>query len=462
MDQVTELLNNMSEEERAAILAASAEEEHITIDAYRKITVPEALQRLAVQFDHNMETVTFDCPRYWDGVDMKDMVIYINYVLPDSTLGTYVVEKAEVDTNDDSIIHFNWTISHNVTQTDGKIAFAICIRETDDEGFEIRHWNTEINNECYISKGLTCGDVEYELSSDLIAKLTDMIESRGYTQLLHRVDELETGAIGNSNAIAALSLIHENLSQNLDTLTDKVLAMEEEEIGTATWYLVVDDAVNEMFSKGTIEENGETMVNTSEPNVVKYPGFTAYGPFSSSYMSLSVGSISKNPLIYIDDATRNHFDSFPFVIELVYARGDDTPGNYERLFVKITNENDWVESGDIVVTATCDRICTNIQSNTTNDIGPITSNVYLLSRKSAVLGDYTHDATVNSNFTEKPNALYIQCDEPKEFVIYGQKADGTLDCVSESYHSAGVYGSDEYLRLTAEYSRYLICWKGEV
>ena len=39
-------------------------EPHIVIDDDRYIAVPKKLRRLAVQHDHNVETVTFDCPRY--------------------------------------------------------------------------------------------------------------------------------------------------------------------------------------------------------------------------------------------------------------------------------------------------------------------------------------------------------------------------------------------------------------
>ena len=44
-------------------------EEYIVIDKDRNITVPKSLQRVAVQFDHNAETLTFNCPRYWDNND---------------------------------------------------------------------------------------------------------------------------------------------------------------------------------------------------------------------------------------------------------------------------------------------------------------------------------------------------------------------------------------------------------
>ena len=55
-----ELLDSLSEEEISAYTADSATEEHIVVGADRFITVPDSLKRIAVQFDHNIETVTFD------------------------------------------------------------------------------------------------------------------------------------------------------------------------------------------------------------------------------------------------------------------------------------------------------------------------------------------------------------------------------------------------------------------
>lgn len=54
-------------------------EPHFVINDNRVISVPSELRTIAVQYDHNIETVTFDCPRYWDGHDMSKMVVYINY-----------------------------------------------------------------------------------------------------------------------------------------------------------------------------------------------------------------------------------------------------------------------------------------------------------------------------------------------------------------------------------------------
>lgn len=126
-------------------------EGHIVVGGDRFITVPDNLKRLGVQYDHNMETVVFDCPRYWDDRDMSKMAVYINYRRSDGHPDRYPADNVRADGD---IIHFDWTISRNVTEVAGVLSFLVCVMKTDAEGNEERHWNSELCQECYISKGM--------------------------------------------------------------------------------------------------------------------------------------------------------------------------------------------------------------------------------------------------------------------------------------------------------------------
>ena len=166
MSQAENLLNTLSS---TGQLANSFDEAHIVIDSKRIITVPDKLKRLAVQYDHDIETVTFDCPRYWDGIDMSKMSIYINYLRYDTYAGSYKAQNVTVDSINNKKMHFDWTISRNVTQVIGKLTFLVCIRKTDESGNEVNHWNSELCKDCYISAGLEVdGEELKELYPDII------------------------------------------------------------------------------------------------------------------------------------------------------------------------------------------------------------------------------------------------------------------------------------------------------
>lgn len=144
MSQALDLLNSIETNEP---------EDCITVNDDRKIYVPARLRRLGVQYDHNIETVTFSCPRFWDGYDMSKMRIYINYLRPDGIKGKYLTTNINVS---DNTMTFDWVVSNNVTHVRGNLSFLICIVKTDDEGVEERHWNSEICRDCYISEGMEC------------------------------------------------------------------------------------------------------------------------------------------------------------------------------------------------------------------------------------------------------------------------------------------------------------------
>lgn len=177
MSQALDLLNSLTDEEIAAYSAGNGENEpHVIIGDDRYIKVPESLKRVAVQYDHDVETVIFDCPRYWDGLDMSEMAIYINYIRSDKYGDSYPAKNVTVE---DDIMHFEWTISRNVTAVKGQLAFLVCIKKSDDEGNEVNHWNSEICTDMYISEGMETEEQIEDLSSDLV------------TQLLLRMDSVE-------------------------------------------------------------------------------------------------------------------------------------------------------------------------------------------------------------------------------------------------------------------------------
>ena len=178
MSKAENLLNSLN---TPSGLANESEEPHIIIGYDRVVTVPDQLKRLAVQHDHDVETVTFDCPRYWDEHDMSKMSVYINYLRSDTYQAAYKVPTVTVDANNSSIMHFDWTISRNVSSVTGKIVFLVCVKKTDADGNESNHWNSELCKDCYVSEGLEPN------AEELKEAYPDIIE-QWHQELLDRAD----------------------------------------------------------------------------------------------------------------------------------------------------------------------------------------------------------------------------------------------------------------------------------
>ncbi len=133
---------------------------HMVINDDRTITVPEDLKRLAIQYDHNVESVEFDCPRYWDDSDLSVMSIYINYETPDGQLGAHQCTEVAVDDADDTMIHFVWTILKPVTALSGVVKFSVCARNVNDDPTLAQRWHTEPCEDCSIVPGIPCAEDE--------------------------------------------------------------------------------------------------------------------------------------------------------------------------------------------------------------------------------------------------------------------------------------------------------------
>lgn len=135
------------------------DEPHIVIGSDRSITVPKELRNIAVQYDHNIETVTFDCPRYWDGNDMSNMTVNINFVRFDGHEGTYVCKEVTIDATDPDIIHFDWTVSREVTEASGKLTVIVCLKKDNAGGLTSQVWHSQRCETFSVLPGLLCDSV---------------------------------------------------------------------------------------------------------------------------------------------------------------------------------------------------------------------------------------------------------------------------------------------------------------
>ena len=242
MSKAEDLLNSLTEEvEERTVTTVSSNEPHIVIGLDRFITVPDQIKKIGVQYDHDIETVTFDCPRFWDSNDLSAMKIYINYMREDGHVGMHLCDIVSIE---DDIMHFDWTISGEVTQIKGTISFLVCIKKVDSDGNEERHWNSELCQDLYVSEGMECQE-------SILYRYPDII-----TQLLTRMDITES----NTSKEEILNRINEALDTNdtiNQTIKDKTVDYLESEITSKD--LIVELPVGE-WTKQYDNEYTQTVV----------------------------------------------------------------------------------------------------------------------------------------------------------------------------------------------------------
>lgn len=198
MSQADELLDDITEHYAGTSYDL---ERHIVIDRNRFIYIPEELKKIAVQFDHMIETITFDCPRFWDEHDMSKMRIYVNYMRSDDEQGADLATNVVVDETDEEIMHFDWTITGHLTEVFGPITFLVCVKKVGDDGTEANHWNSELCTDAYVSRGMEC-------EANIIAHYPGII-----TSVLARMDYVEKIATPETMQ----NYVNDYLDKNPDT-----------------------------------------------------------------------------------------------------------------------------------------------------------------------------------------------------------------------------------------------------
>lgn len=256
MSKAEELLNTLAITETTNARLSTMDEPHLVIGPDRVITVPTELKRLAVQFDHNVETVTFDCPRYWDEHDMSQMHIYINYLRPDKESAMFKAQNIVVDETDPSVMHFDWTISRNASEVPGQLVFLVCIKKADEEGNEKTHWNSELCKTCYVSEGL---EIDGE---ELKALYPDIIE-QWYQEVVDAIDEVNAT---KQDLISDVNSTKQELTSEIAGLKQELLdARDSGELDGATFTPSVSSTGDLSWTNDRGRENPET-VNVRGPD----------------------------------------------------------------------------------------------------------------------------------------------------------------------------------------------------
>ena len=209
-------------------------EEHVTVGTDGYINVPESIKKLGVQGDHNANTVRFDCPRYWDGRDLSELNILINYITADGAIGSYLINDLRVSQSDDQMIEFSWVISDNVTVASGSVTIILCAKMVDSSGRVTTHWHSELNSEFYITRGLGDEDKPSSRYPDIIGALLtrqDINDAALLTAIPDALDVVAAVDQSNKNMVGefdAYKQAYSTLIVEFDTLKQSYATMSSE------------------------------------------------------------------------------------------------------------------------------------------------------------------------------------------------------------------------------------------
>ena len=150
-------------------------DKHFLIDPVTRTIINESGKLVLIQYDHNSERFTFECPRYVDDHDMslcnRVEIHYINTGIGDSrSSGVYEISDLQVSPTDKNTVTCSWLISQNATEYVGKLNFVIRFACTTEDGTIEYAWNTGIYSDIVVSKSIYNGE-------DFVRDYIDVLET---------------------------------------------------------------------------------------------------------------------------------------------------------------------------------------------------------------------------------------------------------------------------------------------
>lgn len=158
-----------------SVQSNAEDNEVIVIDNdLRKITIPASITLLGVESDENVQTLHFQMPKIYKGLDLSEFAIRINYMNANNVGDLYAVDDNEVSGDN---ITFTWTVGRVACMYKGNTKFIVCLKKKDASGNVLKEFNTSLAS-LPVLEGL-------ETTEQVVQENTDIIE-----QILNKIDGL--------------------------------------------------------------------------------------------------------------------------------------------------------------------------------------------------------------------------------------------------------------------------------
>lgn len=140
----------------------------------RTIIIPASITLLGVESDENVQTLHFQMPKTYKGLDLSEFDIRINYMNANNVGDTYAVDDSEISGEN---IVFTWTVGRVACMYKGNTKFIVCLKKKDASGNVLKEFNTSLTS-LPVLEGL-------ETTESVVAENPDIIE-----QILTKIEKL--------------------------------------------------------------------------------------------------------------------------------------------------------------------------------------------------------------------------------------------------------------------------------
>ncbi len=173
----------MTYEEALAIASTSNESDNSTfvIDKnLRTIAIPSSFV-LGVYHDMDTQIVPFEMPRYFNGIDLSEFTIRVNFLNSHGDGDIYLVHDQDIG---EDTINFDWVVSRAAYLYAGNVNFVVCLKQVDSNSIVTREYNTTISTVPVLAGIEVENPISWNVVVDLLAQI-QACETRAEVASLH-------------------------------------------------------------------------------------------------------------------------------------------------------------------------------------------------------------------------------------------------------------------------------------
>lgn len=135
----------------------------------------ESPEFLSVSKDHRAETIYFKCPRYFDNIDLTNLVCVVEYINANGDGRVYAVPYYDVDSFSlideeegiyEPMIIFPWCIDGEATKVGGEVTYAIRFYQLNDTGTKMIYNLNTLTAKSRVLYGIEVNNADFEESED--------------------------------------------------------------------------------------------------------------------------------------------------------------------------------------------------------------------------------------------------------------------------------------------------------
>ena len=281
----------------------------------RTIIIPASITLLGVESDENVQTLHFQMPKTYKGLDLSEFDIRINYMNANNVGDTYAVDDSEISGEN---IVFTWTVGRVACMYKGNTKFIVCLKKKDVSGNVLKEFNTSLAS-LPVLEGL-------ETTEAVVAENPDIIE-----QILTRLDNVTE--IPQEKVTEAVSAYMEanpiNVPKNLSDLKEDSEHRTVTDTEKQSWNAKSDFSgeYRDLQGKPTIPTVPTTLPNP-QALTITYGGQThTYDGSEAVAITIETGGIERIEKLSTDTTVTlepNKLYVFPEMESLTYTIGEGT------------------------------------------------------------------------------------------------------------------------------------------